>query len=144
MPAKFKPFAAKKYVPPAQKKESTQGSSESEKPKGNPDLETFEVYYTKHLHQKIKTWEEGLFCYNIKNFKGSLFDDHQKNNCIDTKYMRIKPDFSVDEEFRTNKFIVQIQVSIYQSSSHSIILIKYFINRNKYWLPKSKKQLMKD
>ena len=26
----------------------------------------------------------------------------------ETKYMRIKPDFSEDEEFRTNKFLVQI------------------------------------
>ena len=29
-----------------------------------------------------------------------------KTDCIDSKYMRIKPDFYPDEEFRTNKFIV--------------------------------------
>ena len=29
--------------------------------------------YTKHLHQNIKTWEEGLFIYNMKNFKGVLY-----------------------------------------------------------------------
>lgn len=64
--------------------------------------------YTKHINQKIKTWEEGIFQYNTKNFKASLFNDMQKTDCIDTKYMRIKPDFSDDEEFRTNKFLVQI------------------------------------
>ena len=109
---KFKPFKAKQFAPPTQKKESTEESASdldaTYKQKMEQDIETYEVYYTKHINQKIKTWEEGLFTYNVKNFKSSLYNDNLKSECIDTKYMRIKPDFSPDEEFRTNKFLVQI------------------------------------
>ena len=109
---KFKPFKAPgKFSAPVKAKEP--GSSESitddeeaKRIKANKDLETYEVMYTKHVNQKLKTWEEGLFTYNTKNFKSQLYNDVQKTDCIDSKYMRIKPDFSEDEEFRTNKFLV--------------------------------------
>ena len=68
---KFKPFKAKSFAPPTKKKaDGTEGSvsgeddSDGKKSKQNEHLEAYEVYYTKHLHQKVKTWEEGLFVYN--------------------------------------------------------------------------------
>ena len=107
----FKPFKAPaKFAPPTKKNEATEESNsgdERQAPK-NDHLETYEVYYSKHINQKIKTWEEGLFTYNLKNFKAMLYNDMQKTECIDSKYMRIKPNFDTDEEFRTNKFLVQI------------------------------------
>ena len=76
--------------------------------------EIYDVMYTKHLTQKQKIWEEGLFIYDLKTLKGSLYNDRERNDCthvIDTKYLRIKPDFDDDETFRLNKFLVQIEVS---------------------------------
>lgn len=110
----FKPFKAPTKFACPTKSKPAKDSSESnvsgdESPTKRDDhLETYEVYYTKHINQKIKTWEEGLFTYNTKNFKAILYNDMLKTENIDSKYMRIKPDFSPDEEFRTNKFLVQI------------------------------------
>ena len=108
----FKPFKAPAggYKAPV-KENSPAGTDESisdneSAKKKNEHIEAYEVMYTKHINQKIKSWEEGLFQYNLKNFKATLFNDMQKTDCIDTKYMRIKPDFYPDEEFRTNKFLV--------------------------------------
>ena len=74
MGPKFKPFGTKKFVAPVVKKDDTEGSISGEDEgkksiKINEDLETYEVMYTKHINQKIKSWEEGLFVYNLKNFK---------------------------------------------------------------------------
>ena len=109
----FKPFKApSKFNCPTKKKESSEednSCNEDDSPsKRNEHLEQYEVMYTKHINQKIKTWEEGVFVYNLKNFKGMLWNDVQKTECIDSKYMRVKPDFEPDEEFRTNKFLIQI------------------------------------
>ena len=104
---KFKPFKAKSFAPPTKTSSDSDGEAKNKIPV-NKDLEVYEVMYTKHLHQKVKSWEEGWFTYNLKNFKACLFSDTQMTDCIDTKYMRIKPDFADDEEFRANKFLVQI------------------------------------
>ena len=78
--SKFKPFKAKAFAAPTKKKED--GSSdcitddeEAKRIKQMKDLETYEVMYTKHVNQKLKTWEEGLFVYNTKNFKAQLYND---------------------------------------------------------------------
>jgi len=65
-------------APKTAAKDATDGSNSQEKTtpkKGNPDLDSYEVFYSKHINQKIKTWEEGLFTYNNKNFKASLYID---------------------------------------------------------------------
>ena len=69
-------------------------------------MEEYEVYFTKHLHQKTKTWEEGVLVYNLSNFKTSLLNEGKE--CVDSKFIRIKPDFNDGDELRTNKFLVQI------------------------------------
>ena len=94
MGIKFKPFKAKAYVPPIKKKDATdesvsdcgseKTSAEKAAMKRDQDLEIFEVMYTKHVNQKLKTWEEGIFQYNTKNFKAALFNDMLKTDCIDT------------------------------------------------------------
>ena len=70
---KFKPFKApKKFVAPKAKEGTEDGSSDGAKTsaqKKMEDKEVYEVMYTKHINQKIKSWEEGLFLYDLKNFK---------------------------------------------------------------------------
>ena len=85
------------------------------------EMEIYEVMYTKHINQKIKSWEEGLFEYNLKNFKAVLFNNPQKENCIDSKYMRIKPDFYPDEQFKMNKFLVMIEKRVWDKQTQKKI-----------------------
>ena len=72
-------------------------------------IEYFDVLYTKHLRQKAKIWEDGFMEYNSSNHKILLYCATQRANCIDTKFYRSIPDLSVGEEFRMNKYLVQIE-----------------------------------
>ena len=56
----------KKFVAPVAKpKDGTDGSVSDEgktsAAKKFEDLEVYEVMYTKHVNQNLKTWEEGIF-----------------------------------------------------------------------------------
>ncbi len=79
----------------------------------------YNVYYTKHLHQKQKIWIEGLFSYDRKTQKAQLYNDRENNDCtqiIDHKFLRIPPDFQDDEIFPLNKFLVQIESKLLQTA----------------------------
>ena len=73
----FKPFKAPaKFAPPTKVKDGTEGSvSDDDSTKKDEHLEAYEVMYSKHINQKVKTWEEGLFVYNNTNFKAMLYND---------------------------------------------------------------------
>ena len=123
---KFKPFRAKKEFKPPTKKTSPEGTEDSTSDaegnnKKNEHIEAFEVNYTKHLYQNLKTWEEGYFEYNTKNFKAALFTNKEKVDCIDSKYMRQKPLFQESETFKMNKFLVEIQAAVLDAEEQAIV-----------------------
>ena len=103
MPPKFKPFATKYKAPEVKEKDE-----EAEAMAKQDDIDTFEVYYTKHLHQRVKTWEEGVLTYNNTNFKTCLYANKTLNELVDSRYLRIRPDFDEDEEFKLNKMLIRV------------------------------------
>ena len=71
-------------------------------------MENFEVLYTKHFHQKIKTWEDGHLEYHVKPMKLILYDVNDRSKQCDSKFYKSPPDLSPGEEIRMNKFMLEI------------------------------------
>ena len=45
------------------------------------NVHKFNVLYTKHLTQKNKIWDEGIFTFDQKSAKGTLYGDRDMNDC---------------------------------------------------------------
>ena len=75
------------------------------------DVENYNVMYSKHLKQNVKTWEEGLLCFHPKNCKVSLFTRTSRAKNVEWCFLKYKPDFVKDEEIRLTKHLVMIEVS---------------------------------
>ncbi|CDW90096.1 UNKNOWN [Stylonychia lemnae] len=86
------------------------------------EVEYYDVIYTRHLQQKQKTWEDGFMEYHLKNSKVKinlikssfylqlvLFARSCRANQLDNKFFKQIPDLSPGEEFKLNKYIVNIE-----------------------------------
>ena len=90
--------------------------TDSETPKSagpNDDLENYDVMYTKHVKQNLKTWEEGLLSYNNSSKHMKLFTRNTKAKCIDGFFPKVKPEFEIDEQLTMTKHLVIIEVRVY-------------------------------
>ena len=87
----------------------TPGKIESPSSADLVSVEYFDVLFTKHLHQRQKIWDDGFLEWHTKTNKVMLYNATTRANCIDSKFFRTPPDLSPGEEFRLNKFLVQIE-----------------------------------
>merc|ERR1719197_774839 len=67
----------------------------------------FNLLYTKHKHQKSKTWHDGSGKFDPANGKISVFDGNGKH--IDSSFLGPHATVSSGQEFQTDYYLVSVE-----------------------------------
>ena len=129
---KFKELTISKYQPPAKKEKDPDATAEEVKKQETQqvDIASFDVMYTKHMHQKSKVWDDGFLEYHIKPSKFILYAQSTRAECLDSKFFRTLPDLNSGEQFRMNKFIVEIDKRRLEGRTTEVIEKPQFFKSN--------------